>query len=272
MTLAVDDIWVREPGLLLPGKQPLGLVKPDFSHPQVATANWAFCFGGFNHTGNTRRWFGNNSCGRADNGTYTGTPTIYSGLRGNKSTDWILRETGTNDVLWIQTSSPGNSGDFSTLQIVAEPAQAVNSYVWSSRDASSPYYVSTFRLNSYYSEGSATGTNSPGTVYFGVTGAGGATGVRVDDVLTGAPQCFVAVRRSDIYEIWLNGVLIGSEDRSDNPRPILYSDVFAIGGWGAVTGVGINGSLDLIVEWEYALTPAQAQSLSADPWQMVVPA
>lgn len=168
---------------------------------------------------------------------------------------------------------PVGTGDFSVMARIAMPAKGVNQgLIYASRNASAPNNGFYFRTNAYYADGAGGSTQESGTIWFGgfdATSSANARGVRVQNILTGGPQTFLATRKGLVYSMYLDGALVGTSTAALNTDVSNGTDFQSIGGWPDADSIPFNEDIYSIAGWDRAISAGEASELTRDPYQFL---
>jgi hypothetical protein len=237
--LAVDDVWLREPRLLVPQMQPVGRVVVDRTHPLSEGLYGAWLFGRAN--------FGRNLVNNKPVIGITGTPVI-----GGSGTLF----SGSSQYVEVAAMSEFYLDDL-TIAVRAKNTNTNNNSIFGGA-------ADTFgnRLNAHvpYS----------GTVYFdyGLTSNGRISVAYT--VPTDVPVNWCFIGAASYLAIYANSQLLAS--KTDGFEPIAVPSANLCVGAFVPSSLYYPGTIDHFYVWRRKLQPSEIIAIANDPYQFLIPA
>ena len=245
--LIVDEVALREPNLLMPGKKPVGPVKIDYSHPigRSVEGYWLPMPGKRN-----KYYEGNVNIVAIPE---SGSPSLVGSSNGLYYTNGVVGETAGQ---WV-VPTPGVTGNGHSLfwcGMFTNGTSSQNQYMINHR------HVAGNRLYIYYFSG-----NNAVTFYHG----GGTqylcgTNVEINKYQSAA---MTAVKTSVSNQIGWTRYWNGKEDGVLTSNDLAYMDKIKLS-----FNLFVDGGTYVVFHFNKELSAAETASLHADPYQFLIPA
>jgi hypothetical protein len=260
--LAVDEVWLREPRLLVPRMQPLGLVKIDWSNPLSRALRFL--------------WTPNS--GKTTRDLVSGEPGIEVGAGTLAGSQYGLAYSGAagsgNGLSFGATIKPipANSVTNTVVSFAAPVAGAtgVRQTFWAQgTDSSSPYRQYSLLADT----AGSTGSYSAGEIaYFHYESTMLSVASSTADVIDGGWHLWAGVRNGAFAAVYRDGVDVTAYKNNG-----INGSAGDTAGKTMVSGIDgssrvLTGRNLLVMVWNRTLSQAELLSLSADPFCLLIPA
>jgi hypothetical protein len=255
----VDEVMLREPRLLVPGMQPLGPVKVDWSNP--LTQSLTFC------------WLGRSP--HVDLATGRMRTTAISSISAG-SVPGIGRYTAyaANCGDTFGAIQPITSNSFTVLSHAAPVSRSAIGSLFNQRKGTSQFEDISLLTNCGASDAAAAGSMRCRCSDTGSSAA--ISGANAASVIDGLPHVFVGTRiNGDAPILYVdganrtssttNGAIVNIYSTAQQTRINNIADF-------ASTGYNNIDPNYLVCCWNRALSPSEVRAISLDPYQFLIPA
>jgi hypothetical protein len=243
--LAVDEVWLREPRLLVPRLQPVGNIRVDTAHPIARNMIHAQVFS---------RGIRPIAPMRSRGETLNGDAKVVGGK---------LMLDGTGDYLMHDTLSQQDLYDQVSMLCVGSIAQTKNQCLASLMIAvTDGWFGWYFHISSSNVWSANTARNSVFDGSITLTGA-----------LPGTNVIAMSSVGNTKLQAALNGQLGTADTSYTNPQSGVDTFRLAVGAIAKMTPDNfLNGACEAIFVWNRGLTDAELVSVTLDPYQFLIPA